>query len=71
MTGATQRPQNVPLESISESEHIFTFKLKLPRDVDRMKDVCGPAVEDAGDLPKRHYYYDHDELDAPQRCDPL
>lgn len=71
MTGATQRPVNVPLESISESEHIFTFKLKLPKDVSRMTDICGPAVDDAGGLPRYHYYYDHDELAEPDRCEPL
>jgi hypothetical protein len=71
MTGATQRPVNVPLEAISEAEHIFTFKLKLPKDRDRMMKICGPEVDDALDLDEWHYYYDHDHLDTPQRCQPL
>lgn len=71
MTGCSQRPTNVPLESISESEHQFCFKLKLPADRDRMKKVMGTAVEDALDLDRYHYYYDHDVLDSPARCDPL
>lgn len=71
MTGATQRPVNVPLESISESEHIFTFKLKLPKDVKRMEQVCGPVLGGARDLGRYEYYYDHDQLDDPQWCEPL
>ena len=71
MTGATQRPVNVPLEAVSEAEHIFVFKLKIPDDRDRMAKVSGPAVDDALDLPRYHYYYDHDDLDAPVRCEPL
>jgi len=71
MTGCTQRPVNVPLEAISESEHIFTFKLKLPKDVNRMTEICGPAVNDAADLNQYWYYYDHDQLDEPRRCSPL
>ena len=71
MTGATQRPVNVPLEAISESEHIFTFLLKLPKDRDRMARICGPAVEDATELKQYWYYYDHDQMRAPEKCEPL
>lgn len=70
MTGATQRPVNIPLEAISESEHIFTFRLKLPADRKRMKKVCGPKVS-AQNLDQFWYYYDHDHLDEPHRCTPL
>jgi len=71
MTGATQRPVNVPLETISESEHVLTFRLKLPKDRDRMADICGPTVQDADELDRHHYYYDHDHMMAPDRCTPL
>lgn len=71
MTGCTQRPVNVPLETISEAEHIFTFKLKLPKDRDRMTRICGPVVDDALDLDRWWYYYDHDHLDDAQLCEPL
>ena len=71
MSGASQRPVNVPLEAISEAEHIFTFKLKLPADRDRMAKVCGPTVDGALDLDRYWYYYDHDDLDEPQLCEPL
>jgi shikimate kinase len=71
MTGATQRPVNVPLETISEAEHIFTFKLKIPDDRDRMTKVCGPEVDGALDLDQYWYYYDHDNLDTPHHCTPL
>lgn len=71
MTGATQRPVNVPLESISESEHILCFRLKLPADRDRMTKIMGPAVDDSLNLDRYWYYYDHDLLDDPVRCKPL
>lgn len=71
MTGATQRPVNVPLEAVSEAEHIFTFKLKIPDDRDRMAKVSGPAVDGALDLDRYWYYYDHDDLDEPHKCTPL
>ena len=71
MTGATQRPVNVPLEAMSEAEHIFTFKLKIPDDRDRMARICGPVVDDALDLDSWWYYYDHDDLDDAQLCEPL
>lgn len=71
MTGATQRPVNVPLEAISEAEHIFVFRLKLPKDRDTMTRVCGPAVDKVLDLDRYEYYYDHDELDEPTRQEPL
>lgn len=71
MTGCSQRPVNVPLEAISESEHIFTFKLKLPDDRDRMTKVSGPLVDGALDLDRWWYYYDHDALDTPRKCQPL
>jgi hypothetical protein len=71
MTGATQRPVNVPLESLSESEHLFVFLLKLPADRDRMRKIMGPAVDDATDLPQYHFYYDHDQLQSPERNEPL
>lgn len=71
MTGCTQRPVNVPLEAISEAEHLFCFKLKLPADRDRMTQVMGPVVDDALNLDRYWYYYDHDDLDDPQLCEPL
>lgn len=71
MTGCTQRPVNVPLEAISEAEHLLCFQLKLPADRDRMAKVSGPAVDDALNLDRYWFYYDHDHLDAPEKCEPL
>lgn len=71
MTSATQRPVNVPLETLSESEHQLVFKLKLPKDRDRMAKIMGPAVDGATDLNRYWFYYDHDDLDEPQLCQPL
>lgn len=71
MSGATQRPVNVPLESLSEAEHIFTFKLKLGTDRDRMKQIIGEPAADAMELHSYRYIYDHDKLDEPRQCQPL
>jgi DNA helicase HerA-like ATPase len=71
LTGCTQRPVNVPLESISESEHLFCFLLKLPTDTDRMRKVMGPAVQDAQLLQQYWFYYDHDALQEPDLREPL
>lgn len=71
MSGATQRPVNVPLEAMSEAEHIFTFKLKLGTDRDRMKKIIGERAEQARELDPYWYIYDHDRLEAPEVCQPL
>lgn len=71
LTAATQRPVNVPLESISESEHIFTFLLKLPKDCRRMSKIMGPEAKQATDLDQYAYYYDHDRLDNVNLREPL
>lgn len=71
MSNCTQRPKRVPLEALSEAEHIFTFKLKLADDRDRMAGIYGETAEDARDLNGYRYIYDHDELDEPRVCQKL
>lgn len=71
MTNCTQRPKRVPLEALSEAEHIFTFKLKIKDDRDRMEGIYGEAAGNARDLSRYRYIYDHDDLDEPKMCEPL
>lgn len=71
MTGATQRPVNVPLVGLSEAEHIFVFKLKLGTDRDRMVKIMGEPARQARDLTDYRYVYDHDDLDEAVLCEPL
>jgi hypothetical protein len=62
---ATQRPARVPQIMFSESEHVYCFHLKLPRDRDRVEEMTGITSEQVAALPKWEFYY------APQDGDPL
>lgn len=46
---ATQRPKDIPLEILSEAEHVFAFALNLRADRDRVREVIGdyqePSIE--------------------------
>lgn len=53
---ASQRPSRVPQVMLSESEHIYTFNLKLPQDRERMADVTGLDEEQLR-LPKHEFFY--------------
>lgn len=62
---ATQRPARVPQVMFSESEHVYCFHLKLPRDRERVEDMTGISEEAIAGLPKWHFYY------APQEGEPI
>lgn len=57
---STQRPARVPQIMFSESEHVYCFFLKMPRDRERVEDMTGIPREDLR-LPEHEFYY------APQR----
>jgi hypothetical protein len=38
---ATQRPTRIPQIVFSESEHVYAFRLKMPRDRERIAEMCG------------------------------
>jgi len=72
LTGTTQRPLRVPREQISESEHLFVFRLKDPDDADRVDSVtAGTLPVEPVALDRYHYLYNHDDLDAPAHHEPL
>lgn len=71
MTSTTQRPKRIPIEAISEAEHVLAFKLKTKTDRDRMEEVIGEAAGQLRDIDPWWYVYDHDRLDSPQLCEPL
>jgi len=72
MTSTTQRPKRIPLEAMSEAEHVLAFRLKLKDDRDRLAEIIGTdAAEHVGRLDPWHFVYDHDRLDKPQKCEPL
>jgi len=71
MTSTTQRPKRIPIEAISEAEHVLAFKLKTKTDRDRMGEVIGETAEELRSLDPYWYIYDHDRLDEPEVCTPL
>jgi energy-coupling factor transporter ATP-binding protein EcfA2 len=54
---ATQRPARIPQVMLSESEHVYCFRLKLPQDQERMADITGLDETAIARLPKHHFYY--------------
>lgn len=54
---ATQRPSLIPGVVLSESEHLYQFKLKLPRDRDKAAELTGLSPEQIQGLPKRRFFY--------------
>lgn len=54
---ATQRPSLIPGVVLSESEHIYQFKLKLPRDRDKAAELTGLDPQDIQGLAKRRFFY--------------
>jgi DNA helicase HerA-like ATPase len=60
---ASQRPSRIPQITLSESEHVYCFRLKLPKDRDRVSELTGLDPE-ALRLPGHQFYY------APQAGEP-
>ena len=54
---ATQRPANIPVPLLSESEHVFTFRLRNPDDLKRMADYTDPAIRNEPVSGHDFYYY--------------
>jgi DNA helicase HerA-like ATPase len=53
----TQRPTHIPQIAMSEAEHVYTFKLKMRRDRERMEDLTGIPQERIARLQKREFLY--------------
>jgi len=71
MTSTTQRPKRIPIEAISEAEHVLGFKLKTKTDRDRMKEVVGEPAEQLRSIDPWWFLYDHDRLTEATICEPL
>lgn len=55
---ATQRPSRIPTFLMSEAEHNFVFKLRLPIDRKRLEDLMEQEEPDWSELPSdRAFYY--------------
>lgn len=62
---ATQRPAFVPQIMFSESEHVYCFYLKMPRDRERVEAMTGIDKREIHSLPKHQFLY------APQDGEPV
>lgn len=62
---ATQRPMNVPQVVMSEAEHAYIFRLKLPQDRKKIEAICGVPESRIAALQKLQYLY------APQSGDTM
>ena len=54
---ATQRPTGSPQVMFSESEHFYSFKLKLPQDRERVESFTGIPRRSILELPKQNFLY--------------
>lgn len=67
---ATQRPMNVPNVIMSEAEHVYTFRLKMEGDRDKVARMCQIEPElmlrlpDGRTLPKHVFYYAAQDADG-------
>jgi hypothetical protein len=61
---ATQRPSRVPQPTLSESEHYYVFRLKLPQDRKRIAEITGLDETEIRTLRGHRFLY------APQTGDP-
>lgn len=59
----TQRPIDIPQVAISEAEHVYCFRLRLPQDRIKIANTAGIPIEMIAGLNKRQFLY------APQDGD--
>lgn len=72
MSNLSQRPKKIPLESISEAEHVVAFRLNLKADRDRLGEVFGREHTDKiRDLSGHEWLYYHESLPEPVVRDPI
>ena len=62
---ATQRPMNVPQVTMSEAEHLYAFRLRMPQDRKKVEAVTGMPDDFMAEVPKHYFYY------ARQDADPI
>lgn len=55
--GSTQRPKQIPVSLLSESERWVVFRLQVFDDAKRLEENFGLDAESIQALPKRYFYY--------------
>lgn len=71
MWTATQRPKRIPQVALSESEHVYAFRLKLEQDRLRVAELSGIDPDRLAALPKHDFLYSRQDADVqgPLRLD--
>lgn len=54
---STQRPMLIPQVILSESEHYYVFRLQLPQDKKRIREIVNLESSQIENLPKYLFYY--------------
>lgn len=70
-TAISQRPKRIPMECISEAEHILAFRLRIGDDRKRIQQAVGDKGDVTRQLDGYRYLYDHPQLDEPKVCPAL
>lgn len=60
---STQRPKDVPQAIFSESEHFYVFRLQLPQDRRRIREVVSLSEEALQGLAKHRFYYARPDIE--------
>ncbi len=60
---STQRPNYIPQVILTESEHVYAFRLQGESDRDKVEGTFGIAAERIEGLPKRKFFYANAEGD--------
>lgn len=72
MTNLSQRPKKIPMECMSESEHLFAFRLNLGDDRKRLGEIFGSEHEDRlRELSDHRFMYYRIGMDEPKECPPI
>jgi len=72
VSNLSQRPKKIPLEAISEAEHVVAFRLNLKDDRDRLGEVFGSEhTHLIRELSGHEWVYYHESLDQPVVRDPI
>lgn len=72
MTNVSQRPKGIPLETMSEAEHFFSFRLNMKDDRKRIGEIIGSENQHIPrELSGHEFLYYNTELDEPKICSPL
>ena len=72
MTNLSQRPKKIPMECLSESEHLFAFRLNLADDRKRLGEIFGSEHEARlRELDSHRLLYYQIGMDEPREGSPI